>query len=79
MFMLRTNIQNNSNFCTLNTNIDNSRETSSNSICSFAKIVSFTGLLNIFQNKSSINNFNIGLNLCVKISVIFWLVSCSRK
>ena len=63
---------------TLNTNVDDCRETSSNTICSLTKIVSFTGFLDIFKYKSPINNLDIGLNLSVKIFVVLRLVSCRK-
>ena len=60
---------------TLNADVDNSREASSNSICSLAQVISFTRLLDIFQNQRSVNHFHIGLNLSVQVSVILWFVS----
>ena len=60
---------------TLNADVNNSREASSNSIGSLAQVISFTRLLDIFQNQRSVNHFHIGLNLSVQVSVILWFVS----
>ena len=62
---------------TLNTDVDDSREASSDAIGRLAEIVTFTGLLDILQHKSSVNNLDIGLDLGVELSVVLRLVSCN--
>ena len=60
---------------TLNADVNNSGESSSNSIGRLAQIVSFTRLLHILQNQRPVNDFHIGLNLSVQVFVILGFVS----
>ena len=64
---------------TLNTDVDDGGEPSSDSIGRFAEIVALTGFLNIFEHQSSINNLDIGLDLGVELSVVLRLVSCNKR
>ena len=64
---------------TLNTDVDDSREASSNAIGRLAEVVTFTGLLDILQHKSSVNDLDIGLDLGVELSVVLRLVSCNKR
>lgn len=66
-------------FLTLNTDVDDGGEPSSDSIGRFAEIVALTGFLNIFEHQSSINNLDIGLDLGVELSVVLRLVSCNKR
>ena len=61
---------------TLNANVDDSRESSSDSIGSFAEIVTLTRLLDIFQHQSSVDHLDIGMDRGVQVSVVLRLVSC---
>ena len=60
---------------TLNADVNNSGESSSDSIGRLAEIISFTGLLDILQNQRPVYDFHVGLNLRVQVSVILWFVS----
>ena len=60
----------------MNANVDDSRESSSDSICSFAEIVTLTRLLDIFQHQSSVDHLDIGMDRSVQVSVVLRLVSC---
>ena len=60
----------------MNADVDNSRESSSDSIGSFAEIVTLTGLLDIFQHQSSVDHLDIGMDRGVQVSVVLRLVSC---
>ena len=60
---------------TLNADINNCGESSTNAIRSFAQIVSLTRFLDILQDKGTVNDFHIGLNLRVQVFVILRFVS----
>ena len=62
----------------MNTNVDDGRETSSNSVGCLAEIVTLTGFLDILEYEGSVNNLDIGLDLGVELSVILRLVSCNK-
>ena len=64
---------------TLNTDVDDSREASSDAICCLAQIVTLTSLLDIFQHQSPINDLDIGLDLGVELSVVLRLISCDKR
>ena len=59
----------------MNADINDSRETSSNSVGSFAQVIAFTRLLDILQHQGSVDHFHVGLNLSVQVSVVLGFVS----
>ena len=60
---------------TLNTDVNNGGQSTSNSVGSFAQIISFAGLLDILQHQGPVYDFHIGLDLRVQIFVVLRFVS----
>ena len=63
---------------TLNTDVNDCGEASSDSICCLTEIITLTGFLDIFQHQSPVNNLDIGLDLCIELPLVLWLVSCNK-
>ena len=59
----------------MNADINDSRETSSNSVGSFAQVIALTRLLDILQHQGPVDHFHVGLNLGVQVSVVLGFVS----
>ena len=57
----------------MDADVNDGRETASDSVGGLAEIIAFAGLFDVLQNQSSVDNFYIGVDLSVKIAIVGWL------
>ena len=58
---------------TLDADVNDGREAASDPVGGLAEVIAFAGLFDVLQNQSSVDNFYIGVNLSVKITIVGWL------
>ena len=60
---------------TLYTDVDDSREATTDAIGRLAEVVTLVLLLDVLHDQGSVNNLHVGLHICVKILVVFGFAS----
>ena len=62
---------------TLHTDVDDSREATTDAISRLAEVVTLILLLDVLHHQRSVDHFHIGLDIGVEVLIIFWFVSRS--